>query len=269
MAKIDKSLYTKTEFRRLQQEKKIRKLSTTTPTSPYEFNLVCLKHGEKYSANYVNVLYNMVSRNTKKAFKFYCLTDNPKNIIPQIICLPLPTIPKLQGWWYKPYIFSKQLPLTGIILYLDLDLVITGNIDNLVNYKPNQFCIIRDFARSMRPNWSRFNSSVMKFQAGTLDYVWRKFIDNASVHMRRFHGDQDFIYAELAGVAETWPDNWIKSWKWEIRASRTFAPGGLKGNRKFAEIEHVVAPDDCAIAVFHGDPNPHNCDDPFIKEKWK
>ena len=85
----------------------------------------------------------------------------------------------------------------------------------------------------------------------------------------RLHGDQDWIYEELKNDAQLFPDNWIKSWKWEIRKTKTFAPGGVKGNKKLQLIEHVTAPQDCCIAVFHGDPNPHNCEDPYIIEKWK
>ena len=58
------------------------------------------------------------------------------------------------------------------------------------------------------------------------------------------------------------------SWKWEIRKNRQFATGGTKGNRKLAEIENVVPRPETCIAVFHGDPNPANCDDPWVVENW-
>ena len=68
--------------------------------------------------------------------------------------------------------------------------------------------------------------------------------------------------------ATTYPDEWIMSWKWEIRKSKELGRG-TKGTRKLAEIENVVPSDECCIAVFHGDPNPHNCEDPWVKENWK
>ena len=37
---------------------------------------------------------------------------------------------------------------------------------------------------------------------------------------------------------------------------------------KFAQIEDVKPPAECCICVFHGDPNPHNCEDPWVEINW-
>ena len=69
--------------------------------------------------------------------------------------------------------------------------------------------------------------------------------------------------------ATLFPDNWVRSWKWEIRKSKEFLAGAPKGSRIFKDIEHVEPPQDCLITVFHGDPNPHNCKDPWVVSNWK
>lgn len=277
MAKIDKSLYSKEEFRKLKEEKKRQKFYNTSSsksvivsqTHDIQYNILCLKHGTKYSEKYVNTLYNMVRRNFSYKFNFYCLTENKTGISDNVQIIDLPKHLQVSGWWFKPYIFSKDLPINGTILYLDLDVVITNSIDKLFMFQENQFCIIRDFTRVMRPNWNRFNSSVMKFQKGQLDYIWHNFVKDSKNIMRKHFGDQDYIYEIANGKACTWPDQWIQSWKWEVRKSRQLRLGERRGNRKLEKIEHVRAPEDCCIAVFHGDPNPHNCEDPYIIEKWK
>ena len=38
-------------------------------------NIICTHLGSKYGDEYVKILYNMVERNTKLPFKFYCLSD--------------------------------------------------------------------------------------------------------------------------------------------------------------------------------------------------
>jgi len=264
MSKLDKRHLSKIEFRRLQHKKNLEKKNFAI-TNPV--NILCLKHGDKYGANYVNNLYHGVSKNLSIHHKFYCLTDNTDGLNPNIHSIPLPQI-DVSGWWYKPYIFSKNIPLQGTILYIDLDVVITGPLDKIFSYYPLSFCIIRDFNRVLRPTYNKFNSSVMKFAHGSLDNLWQKFLYHYKSLIKKLPGDQDFIFQEQKNNAVFFPNEWIMSWKWEIRKNRKFAPGGLRGSRKLATIENVRPPEDCCIAVFHGDPNPHLCDDPYIKETW-
>lgn len=228
--------------------------------------VLCIKHGTKYSYEYVNKLYNMVDRNISIPYEFVCLTENTHGLNPKIKTLPLPT--NLQGWWCKPYMFSNDLPLEGNILYMDLDVVISGNLDKLFSYEIDHWCTIRDFTRAMRPSWNRYNSSVIRFKSGQLQHVWEKFKKDHIKIMKQNHGDQDYLW-QADKAAKLFPDNWIMSWKWEIRSDKTFAPGASKGNRKLKRIENVTPPNDCCITVFHGDPNPHNCQDPWVVENWK
>ena len=42
-----------------------------------------------------------------------------------------------------------------------------------------------------------------------------------------------------------------------------------RGQRDFETTGEPVIKDDTSVAVFHGDPNPHNCKDQWVKENWK
>lgn len=277
MAKVDKSQYTKEEWRRIKEQRKQEKLAQqaepvvlTTPSSsePKQYHILCLKHGTKYSADYVNKLHNMVRRNCKLDFDFWCLTEDSNGIDPSVKILPLPG--GLSGWWYKPYLFSKDLPIQGTILYIDLDVVISGNIDKLFTYQPDRWCTIRDFTRAMRPGWQKYNSSVVRYKSGELDHVWREFDRDKINIQRRLHGDQDWLWeATRSNQAMLYPDSWILSWKWEVRKSKEFAPGGSKGQRKLKHIENVRPRIECCVTVFHGDPQPHNCEDPWVVDNWR
>ena len=279
MAKIDKSQYTKNEWRRIKEQRKQEKLSNqsnvavqeTTPvlsSIEKKYHVVCLKHGTKYSAEYVNKLYNMIRKNCTLDFEFWCLTENAKEINSNVKILELPN--GLTGWWCKPYVFSKDLPLKGTILYIDLDVVISSNIDKLFTYSPGHWCTVRDFTRAMRPKWHKYNSSVVRFEAGQLDHVWTEFDKNKKEIQRKFFGDQDWLFeATQNKKAALYPDSWILSWKWEVRRTKEFTPGGTKGHKKFKHIENVKPRIECCICVFHGDPNPHNCEDPWVVDNWK
>lgn len=131
------------------------------PPPSNDKHIVCLKWGNKYSSEYVNKLNNMCKRHTQQNIKFHCFTENTNGIDKDITTHPLPDIPRVQGWWYKPWFFSNELPFRGTLLFLDLDVVICDNLDKFFDYEPTKdFVVIRDFNRSMRARWDRINSSV-------------------------------------------------------------------------------------------------------------
>jgi hypothetical protein len=88
--------------------------------------------------------------------------------------------------------------------------------------------------------------------------------------MRRFHGDQDWIYAQIKPEKGTWtffPDSWIQSYKWEMRDRRDLAKIG--NHRNFTVKAKPKLIKGCCIAVFHGEPHPHQCEDEWVKDNWK
>ena len=231
--------------------------------------IVCLKHGSKYGSEYVNRLYNMTKRHCTIPFEFVCFTDDKRDINQQIRTINLKEL-GISGWWYKVIFFDKNFPLDGNILYFDLDVVIYDSIDKLWLHAPDKFSIIRDFNRSIRHDWNRFNSSVFKFRSGTLGYVYDNFVKDHAFHMRRFHGDQDWIYAQIKPEKGTWtffPDTWIQSYKWEMRDRRELAKIG--NHRNFTVKASPKLINGCCVAVFHGEPHPHQCEDDWVKENWQ
>lgn len=101
-------------------------------------NIITSLWGTRYSHDYIQRLYNAVSRNYKKEFKFYCQTDQPLNI-DGVINLPFtkftpasgggrfPDPPKLNVW--EPNCWG----ISGRKIYLDLDVLILGDIGRLEN----------------------------------------------------------------------------------------------------------------------------------------
>ena len=232
-----------------------------------EKNIICLKWGNKYSSQYVNVLYNMCKKHNTYNFNFFCMTENAKELNSEIKIIPLPSDPNLNGWWFKLYVFNNELNFTGQCLFLDLDLIIHNNIDKLWDFNPGSFSIIRDFTRHMNPNWKKYNSSVFKFNPFMHYDIWHNFKFNYKNIMSKNYGDQDYLFHILNGQCQYWPDEWIRSYKWEMRDKNELAL--INGRRNFTSIKNpIVLPDSC-IAVFHGDPNPHEIKDPWVKENWK
>jgi hypothetical protein len=97
--------------------------------------------------------------------------------------------------------------------------------------------------------------------------VYDNFIYNPS-QATKLHGDQDWIYLQTKDKEfEFWPDDWIRSYKWEMRGKpdMTF----IGGRRNFKTIGEPIIEENNSIAVFHGDPNPADCQDPWAIENWR
>lgn len=252
-------------------ERKARKAREKASLSPVvektnKRYVVCLKWGTKYGPEYVNKLYNMVNRNLTIPFEFVCFTDSSAGLNKSIRVEPLPNIPAI-GWWYKPYFFSADLPIKGTILFLDLDVIVFKNIDNLFSYKPGKFCIIRDFNRFLRPTWDRMNSSVFRLETGMYDKHWQEFKKNVKSETVRNRGDQDWMFRYVKDH-EFWPDEWIQSYKWEMR-DKDKLKKMPDGKRNFTDISNPNILPQTSIAVFHGEPNPADCKDPWVLDNWK
>ena len=301
MAKIDKSQYTKAQWRLIRdarrREKDLRReekargkllkdnppveavippQEPTVSSYPQTINtdvsnyVVCLKHGSKYSSEYVNKLYSMCKRHLTIPFEFVCFTDDLRGIDANIKTITLKEI-GVSGWWYKPMFFDKNFPLDGTLLYMDLDIVINANIDKLFTYQPDKFCIIRDFNRSLRSDWNRMNSSIFRLQSCSMGYVYDEFMKDHGINMRRYHGDQDWIYEQVKPKVQTWsfwPDDWILSYKWEMRDRNDLIKNHNQPRNFRDKKEPKLLPNTC-VAVFHGEPHPHQCEDDWVKENWK
>jgi len=229
-------------------------------------HIICVKWGGKYTAQYVNVLKSMCARHTTVNYQFHCVTEDPKGLDPDINVIPLPNLPGIKTWWSKLYMFAPELPIQGNILYFDLDVVIFRNIDHLFSHNPNKFMIIRDFNRCRVPDWKLSNSSCMRWEKGQLDYLWNEFIPNPSKVMQNNHGDQDWITKRARDDINHWPDEWIRSYKWEMIGYKDTKI--IKGKKYIFPKSPVLSEQNC-VAVFHGKPDPHECGDSFVIDNWR
>ena len=230
-------------------------------------HVVCVKWGNKYVSKYVNVLKNMVARNVTLDYEFHCITDDPVGLDPDIDVIRLPKDPSIKTWWSKLWMFSPDMPLKGNILFFDLDVVIFKNIDPLFTHNPNKFHIIRDFNRCRIKDWKLSNSSCMRWEAGTMHYLWNDYKQDPDRVMRQNHGDQDWITKRARDDINWFPDEWIRSYKWEMVG---FKDTKLltKDGRKYFRTPCKVEPEN-RVAVFHGSPNPMECADEWVIKNWQ
>jgi hypothetical protein len=100
-----------------------------------------------------------------------------------------------------------------------------------------------------------------------MNYLWDEFKANASKIMAQNHGDQDWITKRASSDINWFPDNWIRSYKWEmigLKDTKILNKDGKKIFRKPADI----TPEN-NVAVFHGEPKPFNCGDDWVVKNWQ
>ena len=227
-------------------------------------NVLCLKWGTYYTADYVNRLYAGVKRNLRMPFRFVCVTDDATGLRPEVEAVPLPPDPKVPGTYVPrpwPNIFAKLAlfkdgfaGLQGPTLFLDIDLLVTGPLERFFLYRPGDFCIIHNWVERrksiFRPRPPIGNSSCFRFDAGRSNGVWETFLREKEdpAQKGRFRlGSQKFqTYAMMrTGKVSWWPERWVCSFKRQLvplfplnKIFRPWRPGK-----------------DVSIVAFHGQPD--------------
>jgi len=89
--------------------------------------VACVHWGTKFSLDYVYNLKAAVERNTTIPHRFVCYSDKGiKGIETKILK------PGYEGWWNKLQLFDPAQFTNERMVYLDLDTIITSNIDWLL-----------------------------------------------------------------------------------------------------------------------------------------
>ncbi len=203
----------------------------------------------------------MVTRNTTLHINFFVFTDHVKmnKMINGNINVSQFPEHDLEGWWNKMQLFHPKTSLDGTTLYMDLDVVITSNIDCFFTYESEaDFVGMNDF----NPTTKLWNSSIMRFKNEKLHgKLWHKFIDDRPNMLRRYHGDQNLISDLIKGSpgCESFPDSWTQSYKWYDRSGTRYSTSAMT-------YEHNG---ESLVTVFHGQPNPHESTQEWIKNAWK
>lgn len=215
-------------------------------------NVVCVKWGDLYSADYVNKLYDMVTRNLGENVigKFICFTDDCIDIYPQIEARLLPG--NLVGWWNKLYLFKEGLfPKGDRIIYLDLDTVIVGSLDEIFSFD-DSFAILEDFYRK-----GGLQSSIMGWEADSYTDIYKDYEDQEFPNLEG--GDQEFIENFFNYLKEIETYQHVKFWQklyYNCFVSyKVHCKDGIPKNAK--------------VIVFHGNPRPHEVLTGWVPKIWK
>jgi hypothetical protein len=212
--------------------------------------VICMKWGRLYGPEYVNRLYAMVRSRVSGPLRFVCLTDDPAGINASVECHDCPSIdlpePQCRLGWRKLTLYRSSEHLFGLEgdwLYLDLDVVVTGELDPFFSFEPSKtFVVMQNWTQ---PGKGIGNTSVYRFRVGADEYLFDNLIQHQEEILQRYRNSQTYISRTVKEIT-FWPDEWCVLFKthcvppWPVRFWR--APD-------FPPSARVVA--------FPGDPNPH------------
>jgi len=230
----------------------------------------CVIHGTGYNWDYVERLYNMLTRNLVGEVRMHVYTEHDRSVPPHMVKHILEEWPGISGpkksWWYKMQLFNSKHH-QGNLLYLDLDVVILKNLNWIVDTSTEHFWTIRDYRYLQNIRHNTMNSSLMWWNVKKFDWVWDDFSKQDIANLtRQHHGDQDYLQTVLTHEHKRMFDiNQTQSWRWQV------FDGGYDFRTRQAKkpgTGATVSPD-ASILVFHGRPKPHQVLDPVVIENWR
>lgn len=200
-----------------------------------------LKSGGDFKPVDVERLRANVAQHILTEFKFVCLTD-----IGYAEEETLPLLHNLPGWWSKMELFRLQ----GPVLYFDLDTVIVGNIDKLVDTVQrvgDNIITLRDFGKDSLAtgivgfgmhDWSWLLKAFLTEVSLGANFALETGRCRAIIAGRRYKGDQDWMAHILpAGSVIYAQDIFRGIYSWKLHCKK-----GI--------------PNDANTVCFHGKPRP-------------
>lgn len=216
-------------------------------------NVVCIKWGRAYTAHDVNCLQAMVKRNMQKHdLRFFCFTDDVSGLNPEIMAHPLPVMncnPEDIKYAYQKEAGLCDDKLGGLtgqrVLFFDLDVVITGELDSFVSYpKDDDFVIINDWSvKSERVG----QATCYSWKVGTLGFIKEYFEAHPKEVVDQFYtASQEYLSSKVIekwGRLKFWPEGWCSSFKFHALPVWYLRP--------FVEPK---LPEGTKVLAFHGHP---------------
>ncbi|MDP4822516.1 MAG: hypothetical protein NWR47_01050 [Aestuariivirgaceae bacterium] len=222
-------------------------------------NCICIKWGNLYAGEEVNRLYRAIQRNTTRKLRFFCMTDDASGIDPAIEILPLVAPPfearmlaaleamPFKGALRKIAMFRPDLipDLQGPLIAFDLDLIITGDLDELADFAPGFVCMASPFSPP-GARGTKGEGSVIKFEPRLHSFLYETMAENPEACVRACQGSEQThtsMSAHRMGMLKNFPGHWIRSFKKHCRPAR---PLGW--------LLPAKLPSQAKVICFHGNP---------------
>jgi hypothetical protein len=200
--------------------------------------------GGKHALKYVHRLCDGVKKNLSLDYRFICFTDRPSSQFDgDVICLPM-DVPDWRWNLRKLILYKPNNRLVGRVLAFDLDVVITGSLDDIAECrKPFVTC-------EAAYHKGKVGGSLIGFEAE--DYLLKKCLWNPIIRGKQCVD----LYESITGGSErkylqyqmdNFPQLKIHFWQDEL-------PGQVVSYK--VDCQKGI-PENARVVRFHGSPRPH------------
>lgn len=202
--------------------------------------------GSKYGDHYVRKLASSVERNLKRPFRFRVFAPQEED----------EHLTRIPGCFARLRMFDpawqEENDIRGQLVCLDLDVVVTGNLESLFD-RVEDLVVIHG-ANSSNP--CKFNGSMVMIRAGAHPEVWRDFDRSkiTAIPHYEFPDDQGWLWHKVPDAAgwRVGPESGVYAFK---------KPGWPGGDD---------LPSGARIVVFPGWRDPSKFEGlPWVREHWR
>ena len=145
--------------------------------------IICCRFGDKFNNWHVKNLKHMIDNYSGLKYDEFVIVSSD-----------------LYGNWYNK-LQMYDIYKDGQNLYFDLDVVIFGELKNMVK---QNFTLLDD-SWWREPAHTPLNSSIVSW-TGDVSYIWKKFKSNEDYYLKRYSkGSDEFYYHEIINY-ETYPN---------------------------------------------------------------
>lgn len=199
--------------------------------------VACIEWGNYLgrAEEYIEKLRRGVARHLNAEHRFVVLRPGPDDLHPALAVIS--EAARTAGTWQKLALFRPG-QFTGRVLYLDLDSVIVGSLDDLVQQKGAVHLADWGWKRNVHAGGTLVWDAEVEAPR-----IWDAFTANVPL---RFENDQEWM--TTLGVWDRLPPHLVRSYRYHCKAG---------------------IPEGARVIAFHGVPKPHELDQRcWVHDHW-
>ena len=250
-------------------------------------NLMTMKWGTKFEADYPNLIHRMAKKHMSCEFNSYCMTDDPTGLDKDIIPVESTEqwlwndiVNNCQGqkqWWFwdavKMSLFAPKLcGIEGKILFTDLDNLFIGSMDRIIS-TPTPAIIGCDWMPPWHVGMHGGNYFLTMLFNASLIYVdntdpitneiWTHFNKNYHKIKQSLYSTDAYLWRKWRNQIHKYPKVTVYSFNRGAAYPDNYTVAGRASKYKYRP-DHAV----CVFMEDH-EPDPLDIHDGWVAKEWK